>query len=347
MNKTEVARRDRIEAESQRETFLTYLECPECRGDLEARPQSTADNLADARELRCCSCGRSFPVEEGVPNLLVDEKKGDEQRMWTGFEFEWRHFFRREKPYLIPIALEWVHPLRPEDFAGRVVLDAGCGMGRNTRVFSSLGPRAIIGFDLHDGVKLAARLCKDRANTHFAKADLFRPPLRPAFDLILSIGVLHHTPDPAAAFGSLARLLKPGGRIAAFVYGRQRERLIMRAVTALRLSVFSRLPRPLLLGFCYALGGALYPVIFWVYPAIERWRNGRAARLPFSEYFGWVRRSDFENLVHILFDHLVTPIASYHSEEEVRSWVEAAGLELQSLWDRYGMSWVVVARRRA
>jgi len=252
------------------ETFLTYLQCPECRGGLESRPLSTGDDLSLEEELRCRSCCRSYPVEEEVPNLLLDGKQGDEKRMRTGFEFEWKHFSRREKPYLTQIALEWVRPLCPEDFAGRVVLDAGCGMGRNTRVFSSLGPKVIIGFDLHDGVKLAARLCRDQPNALFAKADLFRPPLRPLFDVIVSIGVLHHTPDPGAAFHSLAMLLKPGGRIAAFIYSQQRERLIMRTVTALRQAVFSRVPRPLLLVFCYALGCLLYPVIFWLYPAIEK-----------------------------------------------------------------------------
>ena len=328
-----------------RETFLTYLQCPECRGDLETRQAGGGHERAEPEELHCRSCDRGYPIEDGVPNLLLHVKHDDEGRMQAGFEFEWRHFFRQEKPYLTRMALEWVYPLRPEDFADRVVLDAGCGMGRNTRVFLSMRPKAVIAFDLHDGVKLAARRCTEWTNAHFAKADLFQSPLRPAFDLVVSIGVLHHTPDPAAAFHSLAMLLKPGGRIAVFVYGKQRERLIMHMVTALRLAVFSRLPRPLLLVLCYALGCLLYPIIFWLYPAIERGRWGWATRLPFSKYFGWVRKTDFENLVHILFDHLVTPIASYHSQQDLRHWVEASGFELESLWHRYGMSWVVVARR--
>lgn len=337
----------RLEAGPVRETFLTYLQCPECRGDLEVHEASVCGDRTDSEDLKCRSCGRRYPVEEEVPNLLLDGKQGDEKRMRSGFEFEWKHFFRREKPYLTQIALEWVRPLCPEDFAGRVVLDAGCGMGRNTRVFSSLGPKVIIGFDLHDGVKLAARLCRDQPNALFAKADLFRPPLRPVFDVIVSIGVLHHTPDPGAAFHSLAMLLKPGGRIAVFIYSQQRERLIMRTVTVLRLAVFSRLPLSLLLAFSYALGCLLYPVVFWLYPMIETGRARGTTWLPFSEYFGWVRKTDFENLVHVLFDHLVTPIASYHSEEDIHHWVDSSGLELESLWNRYGMSWVVVARRPA
>jgi SAM-dependent methyltransferase len=39
-----------------------------------------------------------------------------------------------------------------------------------------------------------------------------------SFDAIYSIGVLHHTPDTRAAFLSLTKLLKPGGRIAIWVY---------------------------------------------------------------------------------------------------------------------------------
>jgi len=55
------------------------------------------------------------------------------------------------------------------------------------------------------------------------------------FDFIYSIGVLHHTPDTRAAFLRLVPLLKPGGTIAIWVYGKRLRLLvggeILRAAT--------------------------------------------------------------------------------------------------------------------
>ncbi len=52
------------------------------------------------------------------------------------------------------------------------------------------------------------------------RADLLNLPFEAeSFDLIYSLGVLDHTPDPRASFLALARLLKPGGRIVIWVYG--------------------------------------------------------------------------------------------------------------------------------
>ena len=41
-----------------------------------------------------------------------------------------------------------------------------------------------------------------------------------AFDLAYSIGVLHHTPNPPAAFARVAETVAPGGKLAIYVYSR-------------------------------------------------------------------------------------------------------------------------------
>ena len=44
------------------------------------------------------------------------------------------------------------------------------------------------------------------------------PFRRGSFDLVFSIGVLHHTPSTEQAFRALVPLVKPGGEIAISVY---------------------------------------------------------------------------------------------------------------------------------
>ena len=58
--------------------------------------------------------------------------------------------------------------------------------------------------------------CPDVA---IVQADLLDLPLAERqFDLVFSIGVLHHSPDPRRAFAQVAARVKPGGRLAVWLY---------------------------------------------------------------------------------------------------------------------------------
>src|SRR3954453_1680912 len=96
-------------------------------------------------------------------------------------------------------------------------------MGRYLRIAAEMGPGAAVGIGLSLAVEAARELTADRASVAIVRGDLLRPPFAPgSFDHIYSIGVLDHTPDPRAALIRLAALLKPGGRIAVWVYGWER-----------------------------------------------------------------------------------------------------------------------------
>src|SRR5947209_7176709 len=113
--------------------------------------------------------------------------------------------------------------LTATDLGGKTLLDGGCGMGRYLRVAAELGPELVVGLDLSEAVLAAADLTADLPPVAIVRGDLLRLPFpRGCFDHIYSIGVLDHTPDPRGAFLGLAGLLKPGGRIAVWVYPRQR-----------------------------------------------------------------------------------------------------------------------------
>lgn len=49
------------------EDLLSILACPACAERPPVRPN------ADGTELVCESCGRRYPVREGIPVMLVDE----------------------------------------------------------------------------------------------------------------------------------------------------------------------------------------------------------------------------------------------------------------------------------
>jgi SAM-dependent methyltransferase len=100
---------------------------------------------------------------------------------------------------------------------GKLVLDVGCGMGRFAEVVTRWGAR-VVGVDLSAAAEVAARNLKDREFVAF-QADVFHLPFAPAsFDYIYSLGVLHHTPDCEQAVKVLPQYLKPGGKLAVWLY---------------------------------------------------------------------------------------------------------------------------------
>jgi SAM-dependent methyltransferase len=104
------------------------------------------------------------------------------------------------------------------------ILDAGCGTGVSTDSLVHLNPQAhVTAIDLSPGaLKVAQERCQrsGAARVEFHHLSLFDVAQLPGeFDLINSVGVLHHTPDPIRGIQALAGKLAPGGLMHIFVYG--------------------------------------------------------------------------------------------------------------------------------
>lgn len=214
---------------------LELLACPRCKGALSAVSA-------------CRDCGAVYEVRDGIPDLRLttDERTEVVRSFYQHAPFPGypprdslaalrRRAERGDFPRLLDQAI-------PGD--ARIV-ELGCGTGQMS-LYLARADRVVVGADLTRaslmlGMAAAKRFGVERVR--FIETDLRSPGLREgSFDVVYSSGVLHHTPDPRAAFAQMARLAKPGGMIVLGLYNAfARIPLRLRRVVA-RLSGYKLIP---------------------------------------------------------------------------------------------------------
>jgi SAM-dependent methyltransferase len=199
--------------------------------------------------------------------------------------------------------------LSPAELQGAVVLDAGCGSGRLTRMLPAYGASAV-GLDVHTGLAGVAESCGAAERVTFVQGSILMPPFRKeSFDLVWSEGVIHHTGDTQAAFRQLAALVKPGGRMFIWVYWDQELNIYRRTRNFLKRG--HSLPMPLLLFTCRALAAG-----FWSLAMLR----GFPASIVGTRKITPAKLHAFR-----LFDHISPRFNQQHSERELASWFTDCG----------------------
>ncbi len=102
--------------------------------------------------------------------------------------------------------------------AGSRVLEAGCGVGAQTRILARRSPQAhFVSVDISPASLAQARATVEGEglrNVEFRQADLFALPFAPdSFDHVFVCFVLEHLRQPEQALQALLRVLRPGGSL--------------------------------------------------------------------------------------------------------------------------------------
>ena len=194
--------------------ILNVFACPACAGHMTIRPQE-----GDTCNLICAGCGVVYPVTKGIPRFVTGGNYAD------SFGMQWNRHRRTQLDSFTGVptsrsrlftATAW-----PERLTGEVILEAGSGAGRFTEVLVTTGAR-VYSFDYSAAVEANAASNGAADNLCVFQADIFRIPVRrEAFDKVLCLGVLQHTPDPERAFKSLATHVRPGGQLVVDIYAKR------------------------------------------------------------------------------------------------------------------------------
>lgn len=283
--------------------IVPFLACTDCAASLRREGD---------KRLICTGCGREFEVARGIPRLLPGAPvPATALRTVRAFERQWRTYAGLSRLFgkdRVDMAANLTgprlsHRIDADWYAGRRVLDAGCGHGRYLEAFADLGAE-VVGVDVGDGPEIAG-VPLDRENLSVVQGSVLDLPFRDGvFDLAFCDGVIHHTPDPARAYAELARVVKPGGAVYVWVY--PREGTLREAVFSSARAVTTRLPGPVMRWLAFALA----PLTIGV-------RSYSGTR------FG---RATWAECTQVVHDWLAPPIQSHHTYEEVAGWAAAAGL---------------------
>lgn len=315
--------------------LLDLLACPLCHSPFSCTAVKESEGEIETGRLDC-SCG-SYPISGFIPRLLQEhwtsassalpassasgkhEKLLEQTR--ASFGYQWTVFGRMNEAFEKNF-LNYIAPIGPSFFPGKLGLDAGCGFGRHIHYAARYGAE-MVGLDASRAIDVARRNASGK-RAHFVQGDILHPPFRDAvFDFVYCLGVLHHLPDPEAGFLALQRLARDEGAFWIWVYSKKRRFLNSLLETAR--AITKRLPFPLLRAISFMAATVDY--CFFVVPSRSligsRFSNWIPPRLAvYANYRFQVCFADW-------FDRLSAPVRFYYDEKDLAGWAERVR------WSRY------------
>jgi SAM-dependent methyltransferase len=140
------------------------------------------------------------------------------------------------------------------------VLEVGCGAGRFTEILLKYPAVNLTSTDLSLAVE-ANQMNFPQDNRHrIVQSDIMNPPFEDnAFDVVLCIGVIQHTPSPEKTIEKLLELVKPGGYLVIDHYTPEIKRLTKFTSLILR-PVIKRLSATNRMSICERLVSIFFPL---------------------------------------------------------------------------------------
>ncbi len=295
--------------------LLPLLACPECHAPVSVEGSGVAApgafgvaSVGDA--VLVCGRGHRWPIRRGIPRF-TNPPEAAAASVRRAFERQWRRygalprlFGKTRRQMRENLGNERMgSTIRAPWYAGKWVLDAGCGRGRYLSEFAALGATAV-GVDFGTGPE-EARVPLDDPRIHVVQGDVLNLPFADGrFDLAFCDGVLHHTTDPRRGFAELARVVKPGGAVYAWLY--PREGRLREAFFGAARAVTTRLPGAILRWLCFAAA-----------PLTALVRSYSGTRFPSATW---------AECAQVAHDWLAPALQSHHRFDEVAAWAREEGL---------------------
>jgi SAM-dependent methyltransferase len=254
---------------------------------------------------------------------------------WTEFSDTSGFFGSKE------LLADFISPFDIRNFEGRRVADIGAGTGRHVDGILEAGAREVIAVEPSQAIDVIRRRLSKDLGGRVIPMQITGDQLPPTGDIdyVISVGVIHHIPNPAPVVKAAYNALRPGGQFVVWLYGKEGNRLYLALVMPIRW--FSKsLPMPALKVLSRLLDIPLAAYIF-VCKKVH-WRF-----LPLRDYMvAILGRLPADRRRVVIYDQLNPHYAKYYTGAEARALMSCAPFDVE-VHHRRGYSWVVIGTKPA
>lgn len=261
------------------------------------------------------------------------------QQTISDFGSQWTRYTQNEGYYgSTELLQDFFGPLLDlKELQGKTVVDIGSGSGRIINMLLNSGVSKVYAVEpSRDALEVCRKNTSDRIDrVEYLNCEGKDIPDLSA-DFVISLGVIHHIPDPLPTIRRAYEVLKPGGKLLIWIYGLEGNNLYLKIFTPIR-KLTPKLPDWILEILSFILNVLLSIYIFLC----------RFIPLPQRQYvinvlskLKWKQRAQV-----IIFDQLNPTYAKYYSKDEAERLVQSGGFKNLNLYHRHGYSWTVCGEK--
>lgn len=245
----------------------------------------------------------------------------------ASFGEEWTKFNHFTEEEITNAGDQYFDIIPGEYIQGKYILDVGCGTGRWTKYVAGKA-KFVESIDPSAAVYIAANLLSSCPNVRISKASTDNIPFADeCFDLVFSLGVLHHIPDTAKAMQDCVKKVKKGGHFMVYLYYNLDNRGIFFKLIFWLSNIFrvviSHLPTGLKKAVCDIIAVCVYLPFVGITKLFGTIGLKKLTKyIPLSYYAD----KSFNIIKNDALDRFGTPLEKRFSKEQIKEMMERSGL---------------------
>ena len=232
---------------------------------------------------------------------------------------------------------DFIAPFPLTEFVNKKVADIGAGTGRFSLSLLDAGAKEVVVLEPSKAIQVAKeKLEQYRYKTKFLNITGDKLPINEELDIAISIGVIHHIPEPAPVIQAVYNALKPGGKFIIWLYGKENNRWFLMLLLPLR-AIVKYLPACVkqivsnMLNFLLSV----YLKICKILPY----------DLPLKNYLlSVIDKLPYDKRKLVIYDQLNPRYAKYYTKNDIIALMNSVAFTTE-IHHRRNYSWVVICTK--